>query len=90
MIKMKNCKGSPLHCSCNTKFEVKLGDFDSAGAVPGLGIKEPTDQLIKFASILPLGTPGYRAPEVSIANYFVILNCIANICVYKTSYNSMT
>ena len=65
MIKMKNCKGSPLHCNCSTKFDVKLGDFDSAGTVPGLGIKEPTDQLIKFASILPLGTPGYRAPEVS-------------------------
>ncbi|XP_065899562.1 mitogen-activated protein kinase 12-like isoform X2 [Dysidea avara] len=34
--------------------------------VKGLGIKEPTDQMIKFASILPLGTPGYRAPEVSM------------------------
>ena len=65
MIKMRNCKDSPLQCSCSMKFGVKLGDFDSAGTVPGLGIKEPTDQLIKFASILPLGTPGYRAPEVS-------------------------
>ena len=65
MLKTRNCKGSPLHCNCSTKFDVKLGDFDSAGTVPGLGIKEPTDQLIKFASILPLGTPGYRAPEVS-------------------------
>ena len=44
----------------------KLGDFDSAGNVPGLGITEPTDQIIKFASILPLGTPGYRAPEVTV------------------------
>lgn len=65
MIKMKNCKNNPLHCSCSAKFGVKLGDFDSAGTVPGLGIIEPTDQIIKFASILPLGTPGYRAPEVS-------------------------
>ena len=46
--------------------KVKLGDFDSAGTVPGLGITEPTDQVIKFASILPLGTPGYRAPEVAM------------------------
>ena len=65
MIKMKNCKGSPLHCKCNTKFEVKLGDFDSTTTVPGFGIKDITNQMIKFASILPLGTSGYRAPEVS-------------------------
>ncbi|XP_065897065.1 serine/threonine-protein kinase pakF-like isoform X3 [Dysidea avara] len=65
MIKMR-CKCNPLYCNCSSKFQVKLGDFDSAGTVPGLGIKEPTDQMIKFASILPLGTPGYRAPEVSM------------------------
>ena len=65
MLKMK-CRCTPLECRCSTKFEVKLGDFDSAGTVPGLGITEPTDQTIKFASILPLGTPGYRAPEVSM------------------------
>ena len=34
--------------------------------IPGLGIAEPTDQMIKFASILPLSTPGYQVPEVSI------------------------
>ena len=65
MIKMK-CSCTPLECTCNSKFQVKLGDFDSSGTVPGLGITEPTDQMIKFASILPLGTPGYRAPEVCI------------------------
>ncbi len=65
MLKM-NCKCKPLFCDCSNKFEVRLGDFDSSGTVPGLGITEPTDQIIKFASILPLGTPGYRAPEVSM------------------------
>jgi len=65
MIKMQ-CRCQPLSCRCISKFQVKLGDFDSAGTVPGLGIKEPTDQMIKFASILPLGTPGYRAPEVML------------------------
>ena len=80
MIKM-HCHCKPLCCNCSSKFDlksggtiidcsskfqVKLGDFDSAGTVPGLGIKEPTDQMIKFASILPLGTPGYRAPEVML------------------------
>ena len=65
MIKM-TCQCRPINCKCNSKYQVRLGDFDSAGTVPGLGITEPTDQIIKFASILPLGTPGYRAPEVRI------------------------
>ena len=63
MIKMR-CHGRPLECSCSSRFQVKLGVFNSAGTVPGLGITEPTDQVIKFVSILPLGTPGYKAPEV--------------------------
>ena len=63
MIKMK-CQCRPLNCTCKLKFQVKLGDFDSAGTVPGFDITKPTDQIIKFASILPLGTPGYQAPEV--------------------------
>ena len=60
-----NCKCNPLYCDCILKFQVKLGDFDAAHTIPDLAMKEPTDQMIKFASILPLGTPGYRAPEVS-------------------------
>ena len=73
-----NCKCNTLYCDCSSKFKVKLGDFDSAGTIPGLGIKEPTDQMIKFASILPLGTPGYRAPEVSsiVELFIIILFCI--------------
>ena len=72
MIKM-TCQCKPLTCNCNSKFQVKLGDFDSAGTVPGLGITEPTDQIIKFASILPLGTPGYRAPEVCMQDLTLLL-----------------
>ena len=60
-----NCTCNPLYCDCTSKFQVKIKGFDSAGIIPESGIKEPTDQLIKFTSILPLGTPGYRAPEVS-------------------------
>ena len=73
------------------KFEVKLGDFDSAGAIPGLGIKEPTDQLIKFASILPLGTPGYRAPEVSsyVVIYFVTVKTIMHSYTIFTWLNTV-
>ena len=36
-----------------------LGDFDSAGTVSGLRIKEPTE----FASVL---LPGYQTPEVML------------------------
>jgi len=65
VIKMQ-CRCKPLYCNCSSKFQVKLGDFGSASTVPGLGEKEPTDQMIKFASILPLGTPGYQVPEVML------------------------
>ena len=64
MIRM-NCKCNPLYCDCISKFRVRLGDFDPAGIILVLGIKKPTDQMIKFASFLPLGIPDYRAPEVS-------------------------
>ncbi len=65
MLKM-NCSCSPIACDCASKFSVKLGDFDSAGTLPGGNIQDPTGYLIKYASVLPLGTPGYRAPEVSM------------------------
>ena len=68
MIKMR-CHCTPLECSVHPKFQVKLGDFGSASystiALPGLGVTEPTDRMIKFASIIPVGTPGYQAPEVA-------------------------
>ena len=48
---------------CSLQNQIKLGDFDSADNVPGLSIKESIDQIIKFVSILSLGTPRYRAPE---------------------------
>ncbi|MCY4329150.1 MAG: protein kinase [Endozoicomonadaceae bacterium] len=52
-------------CNHSTLYTVKLCDFDSSGTIPGWGLQVNSDHLIKFASILPLGTPGYRAPEVS-------------------------
>ena len=64
MIKM-HCWCQPWRCRCSSKFQVKL---DSAGTVPGLGMKEPTDQMI---SILLLGTPGYQAPEVMLCLYLL-------------------
>jgi len=53
-------------CSCPQKYFVKLGDFDSSTTVPGFGLKIEPHQMIRYASVLPLGTMGYRAPEVSI------------------------
>ena len=85
MIKMR-CHCRPLECTCNSKFQVKLGDFDSAGTVPGLGITEPTiaDQLIKFASILPLGTPGYRAPEVHCSVNIIIVQIVTALYLCRS------
>lgn len=64
LLKMKcNCE-EPLRCSCSHKYQVKLGDFDSSTIVPGHGLNIEPHQLIRYASVLPLGTMGYRAPEV--------------------------
>ena len=54
----------PLMCACPQKYLVKLGDFDSSTTVPGHGLKIEPHQMIRYASVLPLGTMGYRAPEV--------------------------
>ena len=76
MIKMRcQCK-PPLSCIYKTEPQIKLGAFDSAGIVSGLGITERTDQIIKFASILLLGTLGYQAPDVLLN---VLLYIIYNI-----------
>ena len=59
----------PLMCACPQKYLVKLGDFDSSTTVPGHGLKIEPHQMIRYASVLPLGTMGYRAPEVNIHYY---------------------
>ena len=64
LLKMQcNCS-KPLMCACPQKYFVKLGDFDSSTTVPGYGLKIEPHQMIRYASVLPLGTMGYRAPEV--------------------------
>ena len=72
LLKM-NCQCTkPLMCACPQKCSVKLGDFDSSTNVPGHGLKIEPHQMIRYASVLPLGTMGYRAPEVSEhSNYLV-------------------
>ena len=56
-----------LYCGCQQqrKFLVQIGDFDSSTMVPGYQLHVEEDQMIRYASVLPLGTMGYRAPEVS-------------------------
>ncbi len=67
MLKMNcQCRTKPLLCQCPQKYQVKLGDFDSSTNVPGHGLKIEPHQMIRYASVLPLGTMGYRAPEVSM------------------------
>jgi len=80
-------------CSCPQKYLVKLGDFDSSTTVPGFGLKIEPHQMIRYASVLPLGTMGYRAPEVSgtwfseyvkkvILRFQIVKN---NLIYYKTN-----
>ena len=66
LLKMQCSCSKPLMCACPQKYFVKLGDFDSSTTVPGYGLKIEPHQMIRYASVLPLGTMGYRAPEVII------------------------
>ena len=54
-----------LYCSCQHKFIVQLGDFDSSATVRGYKLHLEEHQMIRYANVLPLGTMGYRALEVS-------------------------
>ena len=72
LLKMQCHCTKPLMCACPQKYLVKLGDFDSSTTVPGHGLKIEPHQTIRYASVLPLGTMGYRAPEVSkVLQHFV-------------------
>ena len=56
-----------LYCNCQRrKFLVQIGDFDSSATVPGYQLRIEEHQMIRYATVLPLGTMGYRAPEVRI------------------------
>ena len=59
-------------CACPQKYVVKLGDFDSSTTVPGYGLKIVPNQMMSYANVLPLGTMGYRAPEVRKYVYCIV------------------
>ena len=80
------CQCKLLSCICKT--EPQFGEFDSTGIIPGLGIIKPTDQIIKFASILPPGTPGYQAPEV-LLNVLIYIYILAFLCLGFHAYHSV-
>ena len=67
LIKMTCQCSEVLYCSCQQrrKFLAQIGDFDSSATVPGYQLQLEEHQMIRYASVLPLGTMGYRAPEVS-------------------------
>ena len=68
-----NCQCTKsLMCACPQKYSVKLGDFDSSTTVPGHGLRIEPHQMIRYASVLPLGTMGYRAPEVSVYSNLLV------------------
>ena len=66
LIKMTCDCSEVFYCNCQQgKFLVQIGDFDSSARVPGYQLQLDEHQMIQHASVLPLGTMGYRAPEVS-------------------------
>ena len=66
LIKMTCQCSEVLYCNCQQgKFLVQIGDFDSSETVPGYQLQLEEHQMIRYASVLPLGTMGYRAPEAS-------------------------
>ena len=65
LIKMTCQCTDVLYCNCQRrKFLVQIGDFDSSVTVPCYQSQIEEHQMIRYASVLPLGTMGYRAPEV--------------------------
>ena len=67
LIKMTCQCTDVLYCNCQQrKFLVQMGDFDSSATVPCYQPQIEEYQMIRYASVLPLGTMGYRAPEVRI------------------------
>ena len=70
LIKMTCQCSEALYCNCQQgKFLVQIGDFDSSETVPGYQLQLEEHQMIRYASVLPLGTMGYRAPEVSYCHW---------------------
>ena len=70
-------------CACPQKYSVKLGDLTPPlyiyiASIPGHGLNIEPHQLIRYASVLPLGTMGYRVPEISVFQYIT-----AHICLYR-------
>ena len=57
LIKMTYQCSEVLYCNCQQrKFLVQIGDFDSSATVPGYPLQLEEDQMIRYASVLPLGT----------------------------------
>ena len=89
LIKMTCQCSEVLYCNCQQgKFLVQIGDFDSSATVPGYQLQLEEHQMIRYASVLPLGTMGYRAPEV----IFLPLYCkhLVNAVCYSLGINALS
>jgi len=80
LIKMTCQCSEVLYCNCKQrKFLVQIGDFDSSATVPGYQLQLEEHQMIRYASVLPLGTMGYRAPEVRVAYRYIPVTLIVEL-----------
>ena len=83
LIKMTCQCTDVLYCNCQRrKFLVQIGDFDSSSTVPGYQLRIEEHQMIRYATVLPLGTMGYRAPEVRMI-YLMYCSYILNFYRYQ-------
>ena len=91
LIKMTCQCTDVLYCNCQRrKFLVQIGDFDSSATVPVYHGQPQIEehQMIRYASVLPLGTMGYRAPEVRIT--YLPKYCIICIFAVSTGINALS
>jgi hypothetical protein len=65
LINMYCSCSNPLTCSCSQKCSVKIADFDAALQLDSLGNLPVTSPSNQQYLLVPVGTDGYRSPELS-------------------------
>ena len=91
LIKMTCQCTDVLYCNCQRrKFLVQIGDFDSSATVPGYQLRIEEHQMIRYATVLPLGTMGYRAPEVRMIYLMYVYTVVSYILNFYRYINALS
>ena len=65
LIKMLCSCDNPLTCTCSRKCSVTIADFDAALQLDSSGRLKATPSPTGTFQVVPVGTDGYRSPELS-------------------------